>query len=124
MRNFQQKSSWRKIAESKPVLIVLGVLILFFAWSVFGFWNKMKETSKNKEMTEDKISALKQQKEKLVLDIESLNTDEGKEKFFRENFGLVKEGEDVIVVVEDKNQSLSPASNSGGFFSFFMNWFK
>lgn len=125
MRNFQQKRSWRNIFESKPFLILLGILILFFAWNVFGFWNKMRETDKNKKIVEDKIALLKQQKEKLSADINNLNTVEGKEKFIRENFGLAKDGEDLVVVVEDKNPPKAPKdSSSSGFFSFLKNLFK
>jgi len=111
--------------QSKPVLILLGVVILVFAWSVLGFWNQMRETSRNKQIVENKVIELKEQKEKLVSDIESLKTEEGKEKFFRENYGLAKEGENVIVVVEDKTPP-APAktSFSDGFFSFFKNIFK
>jgi cell division protein FtsB len=114
--------------QSKPVLILLGIIILVFAWSVLGFWNKMQETAQNKKIIEDKVAALNQQKQKLVSDINSLNTDQGKEKFFRENYGLAKDGEDVIVVVEDKTQSAAPIkAPSSGFLSslfFWKNWFK
>jgi cell division protein FtsB len=125
MRNFQHQRGWRNIIESKPILIFIGILILFFAWNVFNFWNKMQETVKNRQIVEDKVTQLKQQKEKLESDIKSLNTDEGKEKLFRENFGLAKEGEGVIMIIEDKNQAnvIKPVESSG-FFSFFRNLFK
>lgn len=111
--------------HSKPVLILFGVFILIFSWSVFGFWNKMEETSKNKKIVEAKVALLKQQKEKLLSDINSLNTDEGKEKVFRENFGLAKEGEDMIVIVDDKNQPAAPKTNSSSsFLSKIKSWFK
>lgn len=108
--------------QSKPVLILLGIVILIFAWSVLGFWNKMEQTSKNKKIVEAKVAELKQQKIKLSADINSLNTVEGKEKFFRENFGLAKEGEGMIVVVEDRNPSQDPETTSPNFFSFLFFW--
>ncbi|KKS04480.1 MAG: hypothetical protein UU82_C0022G0005 [Candidatus Nomurabacteria bacterium GW2011_GWC2_41_8] len=111
--------------RSKPVLIFFGILILIFAWNILGFWGKMEETGRNKKIAEDKVAALKQQKEKYSSDINSLGTDQGKEKFFRENFGLAKEGEGVIVVVEDKNPPIVPKTDSSsGVFSFFANWLK
>jgi cell division protein FtsB len=125
MKNFQQKRVWKNIVQSKPVLAILGIVILFFAWNILGLWNKMQETSKNKKIIEDKVAELQQRKNSLTSDINSLKTDQGKEKFFRENLGLAKEGEGEIVVVEDKNpppSSEKPASS--GFFSFFKNWFK
>lgn len=125
MRNFQKKRVWRSIMQSRPVLVLLGAVILVFTWSVLGFWNKMRETGKNKQVVENKVIELKVQKEKLLADISSLQTEEGKEKFFRETYGLAKEGENVIVVVEDKPSPLPPkASFSDGFFSFLKNIFK
>lgn len=125
MRNYERKINWRKVAESKPVLIILGILILIFAWSVLKFWNKMEETGNNKKIVEDKVTALRDKKEKLELDIESLNTEEGKEAFFRENYGLAKEGEQMIVVVEDQKPAEAPKKSPlSGFFSFFANLFK
>ena len=105
-------------------MVIFGVFILFFAWSVLGFWNKMAETGKNKKIAEDKVAALEKQKEKLTSDISSLKTDQGKEKIFRENYGLAKEGEDMIVVVDDKNAPAAPEPNSGGFWGFLKNLFK
>lgn len=111
--------------QSKPVLITLGIVILISAWSVLRFWNKMEETTKNKKITEDRVATLLQQKEKLLVDINALQTDEGKERIFRENFGLAKEGEELIVVVDDKTQPEPPKTSSfSSFFSFFKNLFK
>jgi hypothetical protein len=128
MRNFQQKRVWRNVIQSTPVLIILGIVLLFFAWSVLGFWNKMGETTRNKKMIEDKVEALREQKEKLLTDIESLNTEEGKERVFRENFGLAKDGEEMIIVIEDRNAANSQKTNDNkGFFSslmFWQDWFK
>jgi cell division protein FtsB len=124
MRNLENKRGWRNIVQSKPFLILFSIVLLIFSWNVFGFWNKMQETSKNKKIIEDKIAALQQQKENISSEINNLNTDQGKEKFFRENLGLVKEGEDVTIVVEDKNPPVNPKPASSGFFSFFTNLFK
>ncbi|MEK7080841.1 MAG: septum formation initiator family protein [Patescibacteria group bacterium] len=111
--------------QSRPVLILLGILILIFVWNILGFWSKMEETSKNKKIVEDKVVALKQQKENYSSEINSLKTDQGKEKVFRENLGLAKEGEEMIVVVEDKNPPVAPkTAPSSGFLSFFRNLFK
>jgi len=123
MRNFQKKRVWRNIMESKPVLIVLGIIILIFAWNVLRFWNKMGETAKNEKMAEEKVAELQQKKEKLTADINSLQTDPGKERVFRENYGLAKEGEDLTIVVEDKNAP-APVQPSSGFFGWLKNLFK
>lgn len=108
--------------ESKPALMLLGVVILIFAWNVLGFWNKMRETERNKEAIQEEVSALREQKEKLQNDIENLETLEGKERFFRENFGLAKEGEEVIVIV-NKEEPVEEEKTSyySSFFLFLKN---
>ncbi len=125
MRNLKQKKIWKDVVQSKPVLFFLVILILAFSWSILGLWNKMLETNRNKKIAEGKVLLLNEQKEKLSKDIDSLNTEEGKEKFFRENFGLAKEGENLIIVVEDKNlPTTTENTDSSGFFSFLMDLFK
>src|SRR5688572_2800520 len=125
MRNLERRIRWKGIVESKPILLFLGVLVLVFAWSVIRFSAKLEETGRNKKIAEDKVAALREKKEKLSEDIESLNTDEGKEEFFRENYGLAKEGEQMIVVVEEKKpMEDNDAEASSGFMSFFKNWFR
>ena len=123
MRNFQRKGVWRNMFESKPFLIFLGLLILLFAWNIWGLWNKMEETAKNKQNVQNQIDALNQQKEKLTADINNLNTDQGKEQIFRENFGLAKAGESEIVVLDNNATPPTPPTPSG-FIGFFKNLFK
>ena len=124
MRDFQRQKGWRNILESWPVLTGLWLLLWFFAWGVFGFTGKMRATRVNRKIAEGKISQLQQEKEKLSYDIAKLKTDEGVEESIRMKFGLAKEGEEVIVVVEEKDTQEDEASESSGFFSFFTKWFK
>jgi len=124
MRNFEQKKGWRNIAESKPVLALLGIVILVFTWNILNFWKKMEETADNKKLAEAKVAGLTEDKEKLSSDIGTLETEEGKERIFRENYGLAKDGEDLIVIVDDKPNPASPQSRLNSFFSFFKNLFK
>ena len=85
----------------------------------------MQLTKENREIVEYKIAELEKGKEKLSSDIAKLQTEEGVEENIREKFGLAKEGEGMIVIVEDKNQPEIPLeTNTSGFFSFFKNLFK
>lgn len=124
MKNFQEKRRFRAILESRPILIFLFILTLVFAWSVFGFIGKAEEASKNKKIVEDKILELQKQKERLSSDIQNLQTNKGQEEAVREKFGLVKEGEGLIVVVTDKNQPEVKELEKKGFFSFLKNMFR
>ena len=124
MKNFQQKRVLQNIAHSWPVLLGLSLLVLFFAWGMVGFVGKMIETRKNRQRVENKVAELEKEKEKLNSDIAQLKTEEGTEASIREKFGLAKEGEEMIVIVEDMNPPFKEDVSKKGFFSFFWNWFK
>lgn len=128
MRNFQQKKGLKYYMRSKPVLILLAIIVILFAWKVIGLTIKLQETYKNKNIEQTKISDLETRKEDLTSKINKLNTDKGKEEIIRENFGMVKEGEQMIVIVDDKSQiaTSSQSQQKGllGFFSWFKNLFR
>ena len=126
MKNFQQKKKNKHFWYSKPVLFILGIIVLIFAYNVFGLIGKMQETIKNRQNAEQKLENLQKEKEKLISDINKLKTDKGVEESIREKFGLAKEGEGMVVVVDDKTPALveNEQKPTGGFFSFFKNLFK
>ena len=125
MRNFQAKKKSRRILESPPVLILFLVLVLIFAFNLLGFWGKMRITVRNREAAEERVLELKENQEELAANIAKLNTPAGVEETIREKFGLGKEGEGLIVIVEDPGQSEEDkAKAEGGFFSFFKKLFR
>ena len=125
MRSFQKSGRLRYVIQSKLFLIFLGIIILGFFFNIFSFMNKMGETSRNKETIEDKVTELEKSKEKLNSEIIKLKTEKGIEENIREKFGLAKEGEEMIVIIEDKNsEEAEKKMDSEGFFSFLKNWFK
>jgi cell division protein FtsB len=125
MRSFQKKERLKRIMQSKPFLIFLSVVILVFIFSTFSFMSKMEETIKNRKIVEDKIAELEKSKEKLNSDISKLKTEAGVEEIIRENYGVAKEGEGMIMITDDKNtETTQPKADSPGFFSFLKNLFK
>lgn len=125
MRNFQKKGRLRRVMQSKPVLILLGILALAFAWNVVSLFDKMLDTVKNRKIVEKRMEQLQREKENLSMDIQNLKTEKGREESIREKFGLVKEGEGLIVVVEDENQQKNKNNqNEKEFILFFKNLFK
>ncbi len=125
MSNFQNKKTQRNIFYSFPFLVFLAVILLFSIFGVVRFLIKMNETSKNRNIAENKVAELEKSKQKLTEDIESLKTDRGLEENIREKFGLAKEGEGLIVVVDDKNAEVPfPKPKGNWFTNLWNNWFK
>lgn len=124
MRNFERNKK-NSIMESTPALAILAILALIFLWSVIGLWGKMSQTRRNLRIAREKTELMREQKSALQSDLQKLATDQGKEEFFRENYGLAKTGEEVIVIVEEeKAPENKPRGAIRSFFSSFLNLFK
>ncbi|MCE9585075.1 septum formation initiator family protein [Candidatus Nomurabacteria bacterium] len=124
MKNFQGKNKWENIMHSKPVLVLFGVFLIFFIWNIIHFVLKTQETIKNRKFAQDKIVELKKEKDRLTSDIQKLQTSEGKESAIREKFGWIKQGENLVIVVDDQNPGTEKNLKNKGFLSFIKNWFK
>ena len=125
MRNFKEKKSFYSTLQSTPFLIFFSIVIIFFVWNLLGFVGKMQDTIKNRKIAEEKIKELEKTKQDLSTDIANLQTEKGAEESIREKFGYAKEGEGMILIVEDKelNQN-NKEQNTGGFIFWFKNLFK
>ena len=124
MRSFPKKRKLTNIAHSRFFLGLLGTILVLFIWVMVGFLNKTIITRENRKIAENKLLELQKEKVALSSDIAKLQTKEGIEESIREKFGWAKEGEGMIVVMEDKNQPVKDEKQQGGFFSFIKNLFK
>jgi len=86
---------------------------------------KMNDTEKNRRIAEIKVEELSKSKVKLSSDIASLMTEKGIEENIRERFGFAKEGEELIVVVEDRSALKQEVAPEEGWFKVMIKrWFK
>lgn len=123
MRKFQEKSGFRKIVESRPVLLILFVILLLFAWNIFTFLDKGREAKRNLDIANNKLTELENNKKKLENDLKALDSVDGIEASIRNKYGLVKEGEEVVIVVDDKNAPIEVPEKET-VFTKIKNWFR
>jgi len=102
MRDFQSKKRWKSILGNKFFIFILIIILVFFAINLFQLFISMKETVQKRKIAEEKVLELINRKEKLLIDIEKLDTDSGKEIIFRESFGLSKPGEEMILIIDEQ----------------------
>ena len=86
----------------------------------------MIEARKYRDIAENKVTELLDKKDQLHTEINTLNTDKGKESLIREKFGLAREGEGMIVVINPKKNEEVEGNQEkqSNFFSFFNRLFK
>lgn len=86
---------WRRLS-----IVVLILLIVVAGFAVWGVSEKERESRALREQAERQLNDLREQEASLSGHIRKLKTDRGKEEALREQYGVGREGEGLIVIVE------------------------
>jgi cell division protein FtsB len=100
MKEFQEKKTVKRRLYSKTTMVILFFLFLLTARGVFYVYQKERLTEVEVERIQKQKEDLQKRYETIKADSERLKTDEGIESEIRTKFDVVKEGEEVIVVVD------------------------
>ncbi len=126
MRDFQRKRKIRKVLYSRGALVVVVLMLVLVSKATISLYSKERESQKNRSRVETELSSLASRKEKLQSDIARLKTREGIETEIREQFQVAKNGEKMVVLVEEQKQNAEPIGTPGGksLFSRFLDIFR
>ncbi|MFA5841983.1 MAG: septum formation initiator family protein [Candidatus Paceibacterota bacterium] len=127
MIEFQDKKKIRKILYSRPVLILGAAILMYLSFAAYSMYQKAAETGGNREMALLEQAALEAKQNQLEEQISRLKTTRGVEEEIRKKFRVVKGGESVIIVVDDKTDGQGAAASLSGltpFFEMIKSWFK
>lgn len=105
---------WRRLG-----VLALIILIVFGVRGVWGAYNKEKESRVLRIEAEAKLRDLELRESQLRADIAELKTERGVEGVLRERYDVAKEGEGVIVIVD---QSAPPPQPKPTTYQRFKNW--
>ncbi len=107
MSEFQQIKNPRKWYQSTLFLLCVFVFSVIFIFSITSLVRKNRETAIAKEAARSELQSLEERERKLEQDIQGLSTDKGIEKNIRQQFQVAKDGEGVVVIVNDDNKNAS-----------------
>jgi cell division protein FtsB len=126
MIEFTQKKKARKFMYSLPVLIFLFAALSFLASKAFVLYQKESEVRKKSEEVRIDLAKLETRKNELEKKLEFLKTERGREEEMRSRFMLGKEGEGVILVVDQKPTTtvVRETAKTSGWWSGFLNFFR
>ena len=115
-----------RLAESPFTYIVLIIFGALFTYSAVGAYNKSRLAREKMQEAEAEYVKLTDQKQKLSTELANANTDYGVEKALREKFNVVKEGERIIMLVDEEQvaNSAEAVGENKGFFNFFVEIFR
>jgi len=125
MREFQDKRQWKRTFKSRyfiALLIIMAVLIAHGVWNAYSRYARSAVAVNNLEMEKDRLM---QRQDDLDHSVQTLQTPEGVDREIRSTYGLVRPGEELIVVVGANEGSTSDYNSiKKGWWSRFVSLFK
>lgn len=124
MLDFREKRFVKKVIYSKITLVILAILLLVVVRGVWGVYNDAKITEENEFIAQQELQELEERKQRIGAEIEELNSASGVEKEIRNKFSVVKEGEEMIMILDEKNPNHGSDLEKDSFWSKIVNWLK
>ncbi|MBP6879707.1 MAG: septum formation initiator family protein [Candidatus Pacebacteria bacterium] len=123
MKNVESKNTNKK-ARILATFIICSIFCLVLLVSIVKMGSKLITLYENKKAVDEKLENLELQKNNLAGSIESLSTESGIEETLRDKYFVAKEGESIVVVVEE--EPIVQEEKEGGleFFRKFLEIFK
>lgn len=125
MLEFQDKRKIKRFIYSKITLVLLVVVVAFLLNAVWNVYKKQDYTRENLVKITASLASLRVREKMLSSEVERLKTENGVEEEIRAKYGLVKPGEEVIIVVnDDSSTSADSMPIENNLWQKFLNLFK
>lgn len=83
-------------------LVILLILLIKPTWKIF---EKSRENAANLKRAETELAALETRRQELESEINYLKTESGRDQEIRNKFGVVRDGETMVVIVREENET-------------------
>lgn len=123
MLDFQRKKKIRKTLYSPFVLVFLFIIMIILSSGVFGVYKKAKLSKANLEREKKELEKLAMREKILASSIDYLKTDQGVEDEIRTKFRAVKDGEKVVVIIDEQSTTTPVERKQASSTSFWYNLF-
>ncbi len=122
--NFKRNKIYRRFAYSPLVVVLLTFVLIFVSKAVWSAYQKFTLASSTLQESQNEYMALTARNEFLNSEISKLETERGQESVLRERYSVAKEGEKMVIIVDDKNSSVTKPVDEVGIWKKFLNLFK
>ncbi len=117
MNIFEQKRQARRMIYSKVVMCGLLVFCVILTNGLFNMYGRARESLDRKNFSAYSLTQLEQREAKLKSEIERLNSRTGLEEELRNRYSFSKEGERVIIIIEDEDGTRSATTTDEASFT-------
>jgi cell division protein FtsB len=105
MKRFGRKNLFTDIIFSKITLLLLVIVIVYLATSTYERFNVERKMHDRRIEAEEKHKQLLERKQVLKDKVDYLKGESGIESEIRSHFDVAKDGEQVVIIVEDEAES-------------------
>jgi cell division protein FtsB len=131
MSLLRKKSPWQTIFRSRFTIALLAFVAFLLSFSVYDRYKIKVDTEARKSAKEEELRELENRKAVLEKKVEYLSGKEGAEAEIRKHFDVAKEGEQIVVLIDERSDdSNSHTSTSyfkdvegSGFWSNLIPWY-
>jgi cell division protein FtsB len=109
MFDFHEKRKIRSVLYSRPVVAFLCICTIILSFSVYHRYTVAREMKAKLSDREQELSELRSRAELLESKVEYLKNERGIEEELRNRFDVVKEGEQVIILIDEPEVSDKPS---------------
>ena len=99
------KSPRKSRNHTRTIIFVLIPVFIFLVYSVVSVYGKSRSVVKKDTEARTALFELETRQKNLSEEIDKLHTDAGVEEALRDKYRAVKEGEGVVVIVDEKESS-------------------
>lgn len=104
----RSRKAHKELLVQYAIMGALAVCILVLAYAVWGIARKEEIARKAVEERKAELAVLKERKAVYEANVAELSTDRGQEATLRQNHGVARAGEEVIIVVPPEEKTLGP----------------
>ncbi|OGG47876.1 hypothetical protein A3D66_01900 [Candidatus Kaiserbacteria bacterium RIFCSPHIGHO2_02_FULL_50_9] len=123
MFDFYERRKLRHFLYSKVFLLVLFLLIILLAKGVWGVYSSERDTSRKRVEKAAELQDLLDRQMALTAELQRLSTKRGIESELRQKYEVVKEGEEMIVLVQPPKENIPGASENRNIWEWFKGLF-
>ena len=124
MLDFHEKRRFKRLLYSKVTLVILGFIVIWLAFAVWSMYKKERDTRLRRIEQKEVLNELEGREESLREEIERLSTERGIEQEVRSNFEVGKDGEEMIIIVDNpEDEGFSNKEIKKTFWQKVFSWF-
>lgn len=108
MFDFHQKRKIRGIIDSRITQAILLIMAIFIIVSAYNRYLIARQMADRRETAEIEAQHLKQRLESLGEEVKYLSNERGQEAEMRRQFDIARDGEQVVIILDDNKVPPSP----------------